>query len=235
MFSNREELEFNEQPFVSSLQQHTVRTFAWMALGLLITTIVAFAMSSTGLALDLIYSTPYMPMIFLFIQIGVVVALVARLRKISSSTATMLFLVYAALTGVTFSVIALAYTGATIALAFGVTVVYFGSLVVIGYTTKMNLLRFGPLIFTALIALIICEFVLMLMGQPAESMLFAAIGLIIFTALTAYDVQKMKALYEQNQGDEAMLKKLSIYSALELYLDFINIFIYILRFLGNKN
>ena len=99
----------------------------------------------------------------------------------------------------------------------------------------MNLLRFGPILFGSLLALIITEVIMMFMRADTSTMLMSAIGLLIFTGLTAYDAQKMKALYASYEGDEEMLKKLSIYSAFELYLDFINIFLYILRFVGNRD
>lgn len=223
-----------EPEYTTTLQRHAVRTFSWMALGLLVTTIVAFAVYSSNL-IYVIYQYPFMPFVLLIAQIGVVVALGARIRKMSATGAKSLFLVYSALTGVTFSILGMVYLPATIALAFLVTTIYFGSLVVIGYTTKMNLLKFGPIIIGSLIALVITEVIMMFMNMSIDTMLISGIGLLIFTALTAYDAQKMKALYVQYQNDEVMLNNISIYSAFELYLDFINIFLYILRFLGKKN
>lgn len=218
----------------TSLQRHVTRTFGWMTIGLLVTAAVAFAVSMTDLVY-VIFSFRFAPWILLIAQIGVVVALVGRISKISPTNAKILFLLYSMLTGLTFSVLGIAYGIGTLALAFLVTAVYFGSLVTIGMTTKMNLLRFGPILFGGLIALIITQVIMMFMGVDTNSMLFCGIGLALFTAITAYDAQKMKALYMQNSGDEMMLKRLSIYSAFDLYLDFINIFIYILRFLGNRD
>lgn len=222
-----------EPEYTTSLQQHATRTFGWLTIGLLVTTVVALGISSTNL-IYVIYSIPMAPIILLVAQLGVVIALAGRLMKMSPTTAKILFIVYAVIVGITFSTLGFAYDLGTLGLAFMVTAVYFGSLVVIGMTTKMNLLRFGPILMGALFALIICEVIMMFLGVGADTMLFSAIGLLIFTGITAYDAQKMKALYAQYEGDEAMLKKLSIYSALDLYLDFINIFLYILRFLGNR-
>lgn len=223
-----------QSEYGTSLQRHAIRTFGWMTLGLLVTAIVAFFVSTTNLVL-VIFANPFMPWILLIVQIGVVVSLVGRIMKISPTNAKLLFLLYSILTGVTFSVLGLSYGLGTLALAFLVTSVYFGSLVLIGMTTKMNLLRFGPIIMGGLIALIVTEVIMMFMGVGISSMAFAAVGLLLFTVITAYDAQKMKALYTQYEGDEIMLKRLSIYSAFDLYLDFINIFIYILRFLGNRD
>lgn len=218
----------------TSLQRHVVRTFGWMFVGLLVTAATAFAVSTTSL-MPYIFSFRFAPIILLVAQIGVVVSLVGRISKISPTSAKLLFMLYSILTGVTFSVLGLAYGLGTLAPAFVVTAVYFGCLVLIGVTTKMNLLRFGPILFAGLLALIISQVIMAFMGVSSDSMLFSAIGLLLFTAITAYDAQKMKALYMQHEGDEVMLKRLSIYSAFDLYLDFINIFLYILRFLGNRD
>ena len=218
----------------TSLQRHVVRTFGWMFVGLLVTAATAFAVSTTSF-MYYIFSFRFAPIILLVAQSGVVVSLVGRISKISPTSAKLLFMLYSILTGVTFSVLGLAYGLGTLALAFVVTAVYFGCLVLIGVTTKMNLLRFGPILFAGLLALIISQVIMAFMGVSSDSMLFSAIGLLLFTAITAYDAQKMKALYMQHEGDEVMLKRLSIYSAFDLYLDFINIFLYILRFLGNRD
>ena len=138
------------------------------------------------------------------------------------------------ITGFTFSVFAYAYDVQSIAIAFGITAVYFGSLTVIGYTTKINLMKFGPLLYVSLLVLIVVQVILLFVHAGAETMMFTMIGLLIFTGLTAYDVQKMKVLYLECQ-DEEMRERLSVYSALELYLDFINMFLYILRIVGNRD
>lgn len=223
-----------EPELSTDLQKHSVRTFGWMTIGLLVTTVVALVISTTDLIYTL-FAIPYLPLILLVAQFGVVIALAGRIMKMSPASAKALFLVYAVIVGITFSTLGVVYDLGTLGLAFLVTAVYFGSLVVIGMTTKMNLLRLGPILFGSLLALIICEVIMMFMGVGTDTMLFSAIGLLIFTGITAYDAQKMKALYAQYEGDEVMLKRLSIYSAFDLYLDFINIFLYILRFLGNRD
>ena len=233
MFERNEDY-FEPQYAATSLQKHAVRTFGWMTLGLLVTTATAFAVYSTDL-IYYIYTMRFAPLILIAAQFGVVIALGPRLMQMSATSAKLLFLAYSMLTGITFSTLALVYLPGTLAMAFLMTTVYFGSLAVIGYTTKMNLLRFGPILFGSLLALIITEVIMMFMGADTSTMLMSAIGLLIFTGLTAYDAQKMKALYASYEGDEEMLKKLSIYSAFELYLDFINIFLYILRFVGNRD
>lgn len=231
-------MDYNENyqdiELATSLQRHAIRTFGWMALGLLVTAIVAVFVLSTNLVY-MIYANPIAPIVLLIAQIGVVIALASRLTKLAPSSALILFLLYAVLVGVTFSSLGIAYGLGTLGFAFLVTAVYFGCLAVIGLTTKMNMLRFGPILFAALIALVVCELIMMLLHADINTMLFSAIGLLIFTGITVYDAQKMKALYMEYQNDETMLSRLSIYSAFSLYLDFINIFLYILRFVGNRN
>ena len=235
MFHNNEELNFETEYHVTTIQQHAIKTFASMGLGLLITALVAFGMVTTNMTLRLYVSYPIAPMLLLFAQLGVAVAFAARLAKMKAATARILFVAYSILMGVTFSTLAFVYDLGSIGIAFGITAVYFGCLVIIGYTTKMNLLRFGPILMGGLLTLIIVEVVMTLLGMDITTRGFTAIGLLLFTGITAYDTQKMKALYHSYEGDESMLSKLSIYSAFDLYLDFINIFLYILRFVGNRD
>lgn len=235
MFSNRDEMDFNNDYGVTTMQQHSLRTFGWMGVGLTITAVVAFVLGGSNFTLRLLYGFPMLPIILMIAQIGVAIAFGARLSKMHASTAKVLFIAYAVLMGVTFSTLAYVYDLGSIAIAFAITAVYFGSLVFIGMTTKINLMRFGPILMGGLITLIIAEVIMMFMGMDINTMLFSAIGLLLFTAITAYDAQKMKALYTRYENDEVMLSKLAIYSAFDLYLDFINIFLYILRFVGNKD
>lgn len=228
MFNPNE--QFLDSSSIPGLKKYAVKTFAWMTLGLLVTTVVAFAIYSSNLVYYL-FESGFIPLILLVAQLGVAIALAARLMKMSVAGTKFLFLIYSALTGITFSVLGLVYLPGTLAAAFLITTVYFGSLTVIGYTTKMNLLRFGPILFAGLLSLIIVEIIFMLMGADTSTMAFSVVGLLIFTGLTAYDVQRLKALYLSYEGDIEMQNRLSIYSAFQLYLDFINIFLYVLRFL----
>lgn len=217
------------------MRRHIVKTLGWMALGLFVT-----AASAAFFYVSNIYSMLYLTfggmitILSVILQVGVVFALCSRLTERSVASTRTLFFVYALITGFTFSVFAYAYDVQSIAIAFGITAVYFGSLTVIGYTTKINLMKFGPLLYVSLLVLIVVQVVLLFVHASAETMMFTMIGLLIFTGLTAYDVQKMKALYLECQ-DEEMRERLSVYSALELYLDFINMFLYILRIVGNRD
>lgn len=217
------------------MRKHALRTFGWMGIGLLVTAISAAFFYFSGIYLRLLLAFNWVGyLLVIALQFGVVVAFSARLTERSVNTTRMLFLVYALITGFTFSVIGFVYDARSIMFAFGITAVYYGSLAIIGYTTKINLMKFGPLLYISLIVLIIAEVILAFTGAAGSTMLLTTAGLLIFTGLTAYDVQKMKALYLQC-NDDALRERLSVYSAFELYLDFINIFLYILQIVGNRD
>lgn len=217
----------------TTLKQHMLKTYTWMFLGVLITFATAFLVGNSSLVYYF-YSTP-LPLVMLIAQIGVVVTLVTRLLKMKESTAKMLFIAYSVMTGFTFSSLGYAYLESDIALAFAMATIFFGCLVVIGSTTKMDLSKIGSMCIAGLLAFIIFQVLAMVFGWGYDVVLFSIIGLLLFTGITAWDVQKARKLYMANEGNQAMLNKLSIYSAFDLYLDFINIFIYILRILGSRD
>ena len=217
----------------TSLQSHMTKTFLWMFAGVAVTFGVAVYINSDLELMARIYSLSYLWIIMLIAQFGVVIALASRVTKMKPLTARILFFVYAAITGVSFSVLGIAYRVETIGLAFAMAGVYFASLAIIGYTTKKDLSKVGTIAMAALFAMIVYSVISMIFGLSVNIFLYSMIGLLVFAGLTAWDVQKMKRLYYAYEGDEEMLNNLSIYSAFELYLDFINIFLYILRILGN--
>jgi len=218
----------------TSLQSHMTKTFLWMFAGIAVTFAVAYYINSNYNLMYSILTTPHIGIIMLIAQFGVVFALASRVMKIEVVYARILFFVYAVITGVTFSVLGLVYAGETIAIAFLMACLYFGSLAVIGYTTNRDLSNIGTIALAALIAMIVYSVISMIFGFTMNMFLYSMLGLVVFAGLTAWDVQKMKKLYYAYEGDEQMLQRLSIYSALDLYLDFINIFLYILRILGNN-
>ncbi|MEF9919973.1 MAG: Bax inhibitor-1/YccA family protein [Erysipelotrichaceae bacterium] len=220
----------------TTLAQHSASTFLWMFIGLLITAATAFFFAATGFMEKLLMgSGGLIGIVALVLQLSVVVSLIRSVHKMNAKKAKVMYFVYSVITGVTFSIIAYAYASSTIALAFGITAVYFGALATIGYTTRFNLSKLGPILFTGLIVLIGFNVFAMFVHLPWMEQMICTIGLIVFSGLTAYDTQKMKALYMANQGNEEALKTLSIYSAFELYLDFLNIFLYILQMLGRND
>lgn len=217
-----------------SLNSHMLKTFSWMGMGVAITFIIASILGSSNIMYRILYHYPSITLVLFISQIGVVLALLSRLQKLSTSSARALFIIYSILTGITFSFIFGYYRIGSITYAFGISVVFFGSLVAIGYTTKRNLDSLGTIALAALVAMIIFMAFALIFNISTNSMIFGFIGLAIFAALTAWDTRRMVRNYKEHEDDEIMLENLSIYSAFELYLDFINIFLYILRFVGRS-
>ena len=166
-------------------------------------------------------------------EIGVVIYLSARLNSMSSTTATLLFYVFAILNGLTLSLIYFVYTEQSIATTFFVTAGAFGAMSVYGYVTKTDLSKFGSILVMALFGLIICILVNLFMPSSTLDWIISGVGVLIFTGLTAWDTQKIKRMVELNPT--AADGRLATIGALSLYLDFVNLFLYLLRFLGNRD
>ena len=210
------------------------KVFNWMAAGLGLTGIVAYFTANTGLATAIIGS----PIFFVLIiaELGLVFYLSARVEKMQASTASSLFIGYSVLNGLTLSVIFLAYTSASIAGTFFITAGMFGAMAVYGLVTKRDLSGWGSFLFMGLIGIIIASIVNIFLNSSAMHWMISMIGVFIFTGLTAYDVQRIKKIGEDGimtQGHEA-IRKGSIMGALALYLDFINLFLMLLRFFGGS-
>lgn len=222
-----------------SIQKHLVKCFVWMAIGLLVTAGVAYLMYSTGAYMNLLISLAksglsIVMLLPLFIQLGVVIFFSSRLYKMSVTTSKICYLVYSVITGITFSTLPAIYGLDTMFLAFGFTSILFFSLVVIGNTMKLDLTKYSSLIVGALITLIVISVIGIFLNIPSFDIYVCYAAVFIFLIITAYDVQKIKQNYEIARQDDEMLGKLAIYGAFELYLDFINIFLYVLRILGKR-
>jgi len=210
------------------------KVFNWMAVGLGLTGIVAYFTAHTGLAMAIVGS----PIFFILIigELGLVFYLSARVEKMQASTASSLFIGYSVLNGLTLSVIFLAYTSASIAGTFFITAGMFGAMAIYGLVTKRDLSGWGSFLFMGLIGIIIASIVNIFLNSSAMHWMISMIGVFIFTGLTAYDVQRIKKIGEEGimtQGHEA-IRKGSIMGALALYLDFINLFLMLLRFFGGS-
>lgn len=210
------------------------KVFNWMAVGLGITGIIAFLTAETGLAYFIIGS----PLFFVLIigELGLVFYLSARIEKIEASTASLLFYLYSALNGLTLSVIFLAYTKSSIATTFFITAGMFGAMSIYGLVTKRDLSGWGSFFFMGLIGIIIASIANYFLRSPGLYWAISYIGVFVFLGLTAYDVQHIKRMGEQGileKGPEAV-KKGAIMGALKLYLDFINLFIMLLRIFGGN-
>ena len=216
-----------------TLVQFFNSVYAWMASGLALTAVVAWWVSTQPQIIRAIFGSGLIWVLFIA-QLGLVFGLSAAVTKISSTVATALFMVYAALNGETLSIIFLAYRMPSIAGAFVVTAGMFGAMSIYGFTTKRDLTRMGSLLFMALIGLIIASVVNLFWANSTLYWIVTYAGVLIFVALTAYDTQKLRYIAAQTAGDREMSARLSIYGALTLYLDFINLFLYMLRILGNR-
>ncbi len=229
----------NQQITLSQAKQEAstiflAKVFNWMAIGLGITGVIAWFTASTGLAAQLAQGPLFM--ILLFAELGLVFYLSARIEKIGHGTATGLFLGYAALNGLTLSMVFLAYTGSSIAATFFITAGMFGAMAVYGLVTKRDLSGMGSFLFMGLIGIIIASVVNIFLKSSSLYWAISLIGVFVFVGLTAYDVQKIKNMGEQGimQQGEGAIQKGAIMGALALYLDFINLFLMLLRFFGGS-
>lgn len=214
-----------------TLSQYISQTFGWMFLGLLVTFVLAAALAYSGAAFFLA-SFPAVVMILLAAEILVVIFLSSRVRDHSVGFTRFLFTVYSILNGLVFSVIFLVYDFADLVIIFGMTAVFFGAFAAYGRFTKTDLSNLRPLLVGSLIFLIVSGIILLFLDLPAMEKIICMIGIVVFLCFTAYDTQKIKKMYISFQRNDELLQKASIFSALELYLDFVNLFLYLLRFLG---
>ena len=214
-----------------SLNQYLSRTFGWMFLGLLVTFLTGVVLCTTNLVFVL-FTIPFMLPVITILELGLVIAFSASLLKRSVSVTRTLFFVYAVVNGVFFSVYMVLFEMTSLILIFGLTSLFFGAFALYGKYTKTDLSPLHPLLIGGLIFLLITGIVSLFLNISGLERLICMVGILVFLCFTAYDTQKIKANYDYFSGDAVMLEKASIYSALQLYLDFINLFLYLLRFLG---
>ncbi len=213
------------------LRKHMLSIYNYMASAVLLTGIVALVSASSGLTLA-IAGTPLMWVVMLA-PLAFVLAMSFGLNKMSKSTLNILFWAYATVMGLSLSTIFLVYTGESIAVTFFATAGAFAGLSLFGYTTKKDLSGFGSFLIMGVVGLIIAGLVNLFLQSSAMSFVISGIGVLIFAGLTAYDTQRLKEEYVHLRGTE-YIGKAVIMGALNLYLDFINMFTFLLRFLGNR-
>lgn len=215
-----------------NLQPVMRQVYVWMGLGTLLTALMAFLTVSTPL-LNLALN-PVALIIAMVAELGLVMGMSFGINRLSAATATLLFFVYAALNGFTLSIVLLAYSGATVTTAFVATAALFGAMSIIGYTTKVDLTKMGTYLMMGLIGLLIAMVVNIFVGSGPLDMIISIIGVLIFTGLTAYDTQRIGQMAASVSSDGEGVAKLGIYGALRLYLDFINMFLFMLRLMGGR-
>ncbi len=208
------------------------KVYAWMCIGLAVTALVSLQVASSPAILGTLTSSPFLILVLVLAELALVFTLSARADRFAPSTATGLFVLYSALNGVTLSFVLLAYTGESVATTFLVTAGMFGAMALYGTTTSRSLAGFGQFLFMGLIGLILASVVGMFWHNNALQFVISAVGVIVFTGLAAWDAQRMKqmalALPDGQVGSYAIV------GALSLYLDFINLFLFLLRFMGSR-
>ncbi len=208
--------------------------YGWMTMGLLVTAAVALAVSNSGMLESLGQG---IFMVAIFAQLGIVIGLSWAINRISATTAGMLFFVYAAVTGFTFSIFFLVFSLGSIAAAFFSTAGVFGAMTIYGLTTKTDLTKFSSYFMMGLFGLIIASIINIFLGSGPLDFIISIFGVLLFTGLTAWDTQRIAAMAatRKMKVDSDDTLKFSIMGALTLYLDFINLFIFMLRIFGGRD
>ena len=222
----------------SSVQAFMTGVFSWMFIALAITAATAYYVASTPSIMQLMITETGLSIfgwVVMLAPIGFVLLMSFRFQKLSSLSLSVLFLVYSILVGLSISFIFMVYTMGSIATTFGVTSLTFGIMAIAGYTTKTDLTKFGSILMMALVGIIVASLVNFFLKSESMQYLISFIGVLVFTGLTAYDVQKLKKIGTEMIAGQESTRKYAIMGALSLYLDFINLFLFLLRFLGRRN
>lgn len=219
------------------LRSYMLGIYNYMFLAMVLTGLAAYGVAMAapkGSELfTLLYGSP-LKWVILFAPLGLVLALSFGINRLSASTAQMLFWVYAALVGVSISSMFHVYTDESVARTFFITAAAFGALSLYGYTTKTDLTAFGKFLFIGLVGLLIAVLVNLFLQSSAMAFVISVVGVLVFAGLTAYDTQRLKELYYQLDGSGETMAKATIMGALTLYLDFLNMFLFLLNFLGSR-
>ena len=219
--------------FDPGLRSHMLSVYNYMASGVLLTGIVAMLAASSGLALSLFSGGNILGYVVIFAPLIMVFFLMARVNHMSTGGMQIFFWSFATVMGLSMSIIPLVYNGSSIATAFVGTSAAFVSLSLWGYTTKKDLSGFGTFLIMGVVGLIVAMIANFFIQSQAMDLAISAIGVLLFAGLTAYDTQKIKSMYDQVAGSD-MMGKVVIMGALNLYLDFINMFTFLLSFMGNR-
>ena len=215
------------------LRSYMLSVFNYMALGLAITGLVAFVVGTTPALYVPIFSSP-LKWVVMLAPLGFVFFLSARLHAMSVSSAQLTFWLFAAVMGLSLASIFLVFTGESIARVFFITAATFGATALWGYTTKRDLTAMGSFLFMGLIGIVIASLVNIFIGSSALQFAISVIGVVVFTGLTAWDVQRIKSEYAEYSSAGELLAKGAIMGALSLYLNFINLFTSLLHLFGNR-
>ena len=225
----------DETQYTTDVQTIISQVYLLMTIGLVITAIVAAAVAGNPqLMVDIFGRTPWLMIGLFVVQIGLVISLTAAVAKMSPGVATALFVAYSALNGVTMSVIFMVYTDASITTTFFITAAMFGVMSVFGFVTKRDLTKMGNLLIMALIGFVIASLVNMFLQSSGLYWLLTFGGIVIFVGLIAWDTQRIKQMAMTGVADGRTPTAIAISGALRLYLDFINLFLLLLRLFGRR-
>jgi len=216
-----------------SLGEYTAKTYMWMFLGLLLTFGIGFSGYASGLVLYA-FQTPFAIPVLTGLELITVLVLSMKITTLSIGMARFLFLFYSALNGIVFSIYFLMFGVADMMFIFAATAVFFGTMAIVAKVFQIDVSGLRPLMFGGLILLIVFGIVSMFINLGAFEVVLCYAGIIIFLLFTAYDTRKISALYTAYSRDPEMLAKSSVISALQLYLDFVNLFLYILRLMNSR-
>ncbi|MFA6571988.1 MAG: Bax inhibitor-1/YccA family protein [Bacteroidota bacterium] len=229
---NRNIANLDEQAISKAQTDFLSKVYAWMVGGLLLTGLTAWYTFTSGIYITIISSS--MLWVLIIAELGLVMLLVARIDKLSTFSAGAFFLLYSLLNGLTLSVILAIYTDESIQRVFYTAAGMFGTMSLFGWLTKKDLSGMGRFMFMGLIGIIIASVVNIFMPISALNFAISVIGVVVFAGLTAYDTQKLKEMWAVQFDDSARATKASILGALTLYLDFINLFLFLLRIFGGR-
>ncbi len=229
-FNRNENVWYQPQESGINLRWIMRQVYLWMGAGTLLTAAVAYVTVNTSL-INLAVN-PVAVLVAIIAEFGMVLGLSFGLKRLSASTAMLLFFAYAALNGFTLSMVLLVFDIGSIVSAFVATAVLFGVMSIIGYTTRVDLTKLGTYLMMGLIGLVLAMIVNMFISSGPLDLIISIVGVLIFTALTAYDTQRIGRMAAQVSSDGEAGAKLGVMGALKLYLDFINMFLFMLRLMG---
>ena len=208
------------------------KVYVWMTLALVITAITAYGVASSPALLSLIYSSKFTFFGLIIVELALMFFLSARIQKLSLTSATLFFILYSVINGATMSSIFAIYSTSVITKTFFITAGTFGAMAVFGYFTKSDLTSWGKLGIMAVVGLIIAGIVNIFLKSPLMDLVISGVGVLVFVGLTAYDSQKIKRMLAMQMDMDEGAQKVALMGSLALYLDFINLFLYLLRFFG---
>ena len=233
-FEIKEVARGTDMPVASALPALMRKVYVWMTLALVITGFTAYAVATSPGLLMAIVGNRFVLLGLIVAELALVVGISGAINRLSLAAATLMFVLYSVINGATLSVVFLAFTMSSITSVFFITAGTFATMALVGYTTKKDLTSMGRMLFMALIGLVIATVVNMFMRSSGLDMILNYVGVLVFVGLTAYDTQKIKEqlMMADNMGEAA--QKVALVGALTLYLDFINLFLYLLRILGKR-